>query len=115
MPGPRFAGLAPALLRHLLGDEICALVDVPRSPWERAMTLNARLGRAFDFAQTAPGLAPLVQMFGASLLNKRAFEMAGGRSASFAIPIPPEMQRRWSASGVFTAVDPESIKPASGE
>jgi hypothetical protein len=38
------------------------------------------------------------------ILTNRAAEMAGRRNASFSIPVPPEMQRRWTASGVFPTV-----------
>jgi uncharacterized protein (DUF2236 family) len=106
MPGPRFDGLTPALLRFLLGDEVCDLVDVPHSSrWERAMSLNARLGRALDMAQSGAATSSLMNMLGSMLLNTRAVEMAGNRNASFSIPVPAEMQRRWTASGVFPAIE----------
>ena len=105
LPGPRFDRLTPALLRYLLGDEVCDLVDVPRSArWEKAMSLNARLGRALDMAQSGAATSALMNMLGSMILNNRAVEMAGRRDASFSIPVPPEMQRRWTASGVFPTV-----------
>jgi hypothetical protein len=105
LPGPRFEGLTPALLRYLLGDELCDLVDVPRSGrWERAMTLNARLGRALDMAQSGAATSALMNMLGSMILTNRAIEMAGRRDASFSIPVPAEMQRRWTASGVFPTI-----------
>ena len=39
------------------------------------------------------------------MLNQRVAEMAGGRSASFSIPVPQELERSWTASGVFPAID----------
>jgi hypothetical protein len=106
MPGPRFEGLTPALLRFLLGDETCDLVDVPRSNgWEKAMSLNARIGRALDIAQSGTATSALMNMLGSMMLNTRAMEMAGNRQASFSIPVPAEMQRRWTASGVFPVID----------
>jgi hypothetical protein len=105
MPGPRFDGLTPALLRFMLGNETCDLVEVPHSGrWERAMSLNARLGRALDVAQSGTATSALMNMLGSMMLNTRAMEMAGNRNASFSIPVPPEMQRRWTASGVFPAI-----------
>jgi hypothetical protein len=55
---------------------------------------------------------------GAGMLNQRVIEMAGGRSASFSIPVPSELQRRWAASGIFPSmpsVDPELILLARAE
>ena len=102
LPGAKFDGLTPALLRYLLGDEICDLVDVPHNArWERAMSFNARLGRALDMAQSGMATSTLMNVLGSMILNNRAMEMAGNRNASFSIPVPAEMQRRWTASGVF--------------
>jgi hypothetical protein len=105
MPGPKFAGVAPALLRYLVGDEICDLMEVPHTSWDRVMRINRRLGRFADLAQSAPGLSSFVNMLGAVIINEQAVRMAGRRSASFAIPVPPEMSQRWSASGVFPTID----------
>jgi uncharacterized protein (DUF2236 family) len=105
MPGPKFAGVAPALLRFLVGDEVCDMMEVPHTNWDRVMTLNRRLGRFADLAQSAPGLSSFVNMLGAMILNQQAVKMAGRRSASFAIPVPAEMSQRWSASGVFPTID----------
>ncbi|MEA2451236.1 MAG: hypothetical protein QOG63_3168 [Thermoleophilaceae bacterium] len=110
MPGPKFAGVAPALLRFLIGDEICNLMEVPHTSWDRVMRVNRRLGRFADLAQSAPGLSSLVNMLGAMILNQRAIKMAGRRSASFAIPVPPEMTQRWSASGVFPTIDESMLR-----
>ena len=105
LPGRRFDGLTAALLRYLLGHEICDLVEVPHcARWERAMSLNARLGRALDMAQSGATTSTLMNMLGSMLLTTRATEMAGNRNASFSIPVPPEMQRRWTASGVFPTI-----------
>ena len=65
------------------------------------MSLNARLGRALDMAQSGAATSSLMNMLGSMILTNRALEMAGNRNASFSIPVPAEMQRRWTASGVF--------------
>jgi ER-bound oxygenase mpaB/B'/Rubber oxygenase, catalytic domain len=115
MPGPKFAGVAPALLRFLAGDEVCDMMEVPRTSWDRAMALNRRLGRIVDLAQSAPGMSSFVNMLGAVILNQQATKMAGRRSASFAIPVPPEMSQRWSASGVFPTIDESALRQAEAE
>jgi hypothetical protein len=114
-----FAGAAPALTRFLLGEEICALVDLPRTRWDSGLGWQAGVGRALDRVQSARGpLGSLTKMVGAGMLNQRVIEMAGGRSASFSIPVPSELQRRWAASGIFPSmpsVDPELILLARAE
>jgi ER-bound oxygenase mpaB/B'/Rubber oxygenase, catalytic domain len=113
---PGFSGAAPALTRHLLGDEICSLVDLPRTRWDSGLCWQAGVGRALDRVQSARGpLGSLTKMVGAGMLNQRVIEMAGGRSASFSIPVPTELQRRWAASGIFPSmpsIDPELISLA---
>jgi ER-bound oxygenase mpaB/B'/Rubber oxygenase, catalytic domain len=47
--------------------------------------------------------------------SEEGIEMAGGRSASFSIPVPRELERRWTASGVFPAIDNELIQFARAQ
>lgn len=113
---PGFAGAAPALTRYLMGDEMCALVDLPRSRWDRSIRWHAGIGRALDRAQSARGpIGSLTKLIGAGMLNQRVADMAGGRSASFSIPVPRELERRWTASGVFPAIDHELIQTAQAQ
>ncbi len=111
-----FEGAAPALTRYLLGDEVCALVGLPRSRWDRAITWQAGVGRVLDRAQSARGpVGSLTKMVGAGILTQRVVGLAGRHSASFSIPVPPELERRWTASGVFPRIDPELIEIAQAE
>ncbi|HEY4825378.1 MAG TPA: oxygenase MpaB family protein [Solirubrobacteraceae bacterium] len=111
-----FAGAAPALTRFLLGDEVAALVDLPRTRWDTGLCWQAGVGRALDRVQSARGpIGSLTKMVGAGMLNQRVVDMAGGRSASFSIPVPPELQRRWAASGIFPSIDQELIQLAQAE
>jgi uncharacterized protein (DUF2236 family) len=113
---PGFAGAAPALTRYLVGEEMCALVDLPRTRWDRNVRWQTGVGRALDRAQSARGpIGSLTKLIGAGRLNQRVAEMAGGRSASFSIPIPRELERCWTASGVFPAIDNELIQSAQGQ
>ncbi|HTP20616.1 MAG TPA: hypothetical protein VMJ65_13485 [Solirubrobacteraceae bacterium] len=48
----------------------------------------------------------------AGIPNQRVVAMAGRHSASFSIPVPPELHRRWTASGVFSQIGPELIEIA---
>jgi uncharacterized protein (DUF2236 family) len=111
-----FAGAAPALTRFLLGDEVAALVELPRTRWDTGLCWQAGMGRALDRVQSARGpIGSLTKMVGAGMLNQRVVDMAGGRSASFSIPVPPELQRRWAASGIFPSIDQELIQLAQAE
>jgi hypothetical protein len=111
-----FGGAAPALTRFLLGDELAALVDLPRTRWDTGLCWQAGVGRALDRVQSARGpLGSLTKMVGAGMLNQRVIDMAGGRSASFSIPVPPELGRRWAASGIFPSFDQELIQLARAE
>lgn len=110
---PGFAGAAPALTRYLVGDEMCELVDLPRTRWDRKVSWQAGVGRALDRVQSARGpVGSLTKLVGAGMLNQRVAEMAGGRSASFSIPVPVDLERSWTASGVFPAIDAELIQIA---
>ena len=74
----------------------------PRTRWDRKISWQAGMGRALDRAQSARGpIGSLTKLVGAGMLNQRVAEMAGGRSASFSIPVPHELERSWTASGVF--------------
>lgn len=111
-----FAGAAPALTRFLLGDEAAAMVDLPRTRWDTGLSWQAGVGRALDRVQSARGpIGSLSKMVGAGMLNQRVIGMAGGRSASFSIPVPDELQRRWAASGIFPTIDQELIQLARAE
>lgn len=111
-----FAGAAPALTRFLLGDEVSAIVDLPRTRWDTGLCWQAGVGRALDRVQSARGpIGSLSKMVGAGMLNQRVIGMAGGRSASFSIPVPDELQRRWAASGIFPTIDQELIELARAE
>jgi hypothetical protein len=111
-----FEGAAPALTRRLLGDEVCELVEVPRTRWDRAMSWQGSVGRVLDRAQSARGpVGSLTKLVGAGILNQRIVELAGRHSASFSIPVPPELERRWTASGVFPRIDPGLIEIAQAK
>jgi uncharacterized protein (DUF2236 family) len=113
---PGFGGAAPGLTRYLMGTEMCALVDVPRTRWDRSIRWQAGVGRALDRAQSARGpVGSLTKLVGAGMLNQRVANMAGGRSASFSIPVPHELERNWTASGVFPTIDNELIQFAQAQ
>ena len=113
-----FEGAAPAITRHLVGDEICEYVGLPRSRWDRLLGAQAHLraARLLDRAQSARGpLGSLTQLVSAGMLNQRAVKMAGRRSASFAIPVPAGLQQSWTASGVFPQIDSSLLELARAE
>ena len=97
-------------------NDVCALVGLPRSRWDGAMNWQAGVGRVLDRAQSARGpVGSLTKMVGAVIPNQRVVGMAGRPSASFSIPVPTELRRRWTASGVFPLIDPELIEIAQAQ
>jgi ER-bound oxygenase mpaB/B'/Rubber oxygenase, catalytic domain len=113
---PGFRGATPALTRYLVGDEMCDVVDLPRTRWDRKLCWQAGVGRALDRAQSARGpIGSLTKLVGGGMLNQRVAEMAGGRSASFSIPIPLELERSGTASGVFPAIDDDLVRIAQAQ
>jgi hypothetical protein len=77
---------------------------------------QAGVGRALDTAQSARGpVGSLTELVGAGILNQRIVEMAGRHCASFSIPVPPELELHFTASGVFPSIDPELIRIAQGQ
>lgn len=113
---PGFEGAAPALTRHLVGNHVCALVDIPRTRWDRAIGWHAGVGRVLDRAQSARGpVGSLTKLVGAGVLNQRVVDMAGRRSVSFSIPLPADLEQGWTASGVFPRIDPELLEIARAQ
>ena len=85
-----FEGAAPALTRYVLGDEVCALVGLPRSRWDRAMNWQAGVGRVLDRAQSARGpVGSLTKMVGAGILTQRVVGMAGRHERQLLDPRAP--------------------------
>jgi uncharacterized protein (DUF2236 family) len=111
-----FGGAAPALTRYLVGDEVCAMVGLPQTRWDKALGWQAGVGRVLDRAQSARGpIGSLTKLVGAGMLSQRFVQMAGRQSVSFSIPVPVELERSWTASGVFPRIDPELIQIARAE
>ncbi|MBV8219521.1 MAG: DUF2236 domain-containing protein, partial [Solirubrobacterales bacterium] len=105
-----FEGAAPVLTRYLLGEEVCELVALPRSRWDRAMNWQSGVGRVLDRAQSARGpVGSLTKMVGAGILNQRVVGMAGRHSASFSIPVLPGS----SAAGRLAACSRASTQSSS--
>jgi hypothetical protein len=103
----------PICQEDLVGDEMCELVDLPRTRWDLGLCWQAGVGRALDRAQSARGpVGSLTKLVGAGILNKRVAEMADGRSASLSIPVPLELARSWTASGVFPSIDDDLVRVA---
>jgi hypothetical protein len=52
-----FEGAAPTLTRYVLGDEVCELVGLPRSRWDRAMNWRSSV----VFPRVDPELIEIAQ------------------------------------------------------
>ncbi|MCB9597872.1 MAG: DUF2236 domain-containing protein [Sandaracinaceae bacterium] len=92
--GSRMVGSVYAMARHCVGDEICDILDVPKSPWNVAIEKGTLLARAFESVQQRSGLVNgLVNRLGTALLKQGGTLFTGGRKAEFRIPT--EMRRAW--------------------
>lgn len=86
-PGKAFDGVMPAMVRHLVGDQIADWLEVPWSSWHGAVRRYAHLmGRVGALSRATGPMGDLAARLGFLLLTKQAFIGAGYRRAGFEIP-----------------------------
>jgi hypothetical protein len=109
--------VGPSLMRYLCGDDLADKMEVPPARgWNTLIKLSGPLGRIANVAQSTPGMAQVVNTLGAIFMSRAAVQLAGrSRSASFAIPVPATLERRWTASGVFPTLDPQALAALADE
>lgn len=90
IPGERFDGIVPALIRHLVGDEVADWMEVPSSNWSFLLQNKLMMSGLLE--------SSVVNKLGMSLLNREAFEMSGYRRPAF--EIPTELRQAWQLSSV---------------
>ncbi|MGQ0604030.1 MAG: oxygenase MpaB family protein [Anaerolineales bacterium] len=88
VPGERFDGLVPAVMRYLAGDQIADWLQVPRSPWDTIVRTGQGLAKFFDrFDDSMGPLADLVDQLGLQLVTRQAIALSGYERAPFSIPL----------------------------
>jgi hypothetical protein len=114
---PGLSRVGPSLMRYLCGDDLADKMEVPPARgWDTLIKLSGPLGRIANLAQSMPGMAQVVNTLGAIFMSQASVQMAGrSRSASFAIPVPPTLEQRWTASGVFPRLDPQALAALADE
>ncbi|MDQ0897636.1 oxygenase MpaB family protein [Paenibacillus sp. V4I7] len=85
IPGERFDGIIPALIRHLVGDQIADWMEVPKTNWGFVMKKNFLLTGILE--------SSVINKLGMSLLNKEVFNISGYNRAPF--EIPTQLQEAW--------------------
>jgi hypothetical protein len=94
IPGQLFDGIIPALVRHLVGDQIADWMEVPYSRWAEVVERAGSIGRILDSAQrTSNVFRNVVNRLGQALLTRQAIALAGYQRAAFAIPT--ELRQSW--------------------
>lgn len=94
IPGTIFDGIMPALVRHLVGEEMADWLEVPRSRWEFLVKRQQLIGRLMDGAQRkSETIRNLVNRMGMSMMTRQAIALAGYERAAF--EIPTRLKEQW--------------------
>jgi hypothetical protein len=98
IPGTLFDGIVPALIRHLVGDQIADWMEVPTSAWHRVIAHHQKIGGLLDSVQRHSDVVRgVINKLGMSLMTRQAVALAGYERAAFAIPT--ELRQVWGLSG----------------
>lgn len=103
IPGHLFDGIVPALIRHLVGDQIADWLEIPHSRWHQVVGLHHAVGGLLDSVQRKSDVVRnVVNRLGYAILTKQAVALTGYERAGFAIPtqlrqvwgldVPPEKE-----------------------
>ncbi|MCA9664132.1 MAG: DUF2236 domain-containing protein [Myxococcales bacterium] len=93
LPRP-FRGVVPAMTRHLLGEDLAALLGVESSGWKLALSGQRLLASTFQALQKrSTRVNDVVNKLGISMLRHQALDLTGGRAA--VIEIPAKLRRAW--------------------
>lgn len=99
IPGTLFDGIIPALIRHLVGDEIADWMEVPHSRWEDVVQRAHSIGSILDSAQRTSNIfRNTVNKLGQALLTRQAIALTGYQRAAFAIPT--QLKESWNLADV---------------
>jgi uncharacterized protein (DUF2236 family) len=85
IPGELFDGIVPALIRHLVGDQIADWMEVPESRWESLLEHKRLVGSWFDAVQRNVQIVRnVVNRLGMAMMTRQAIALTGYERASFA-------------------------------
>lgn len=99
IPGEMFDGIVPALIRHLVGDQIADWMEVPESRWESLLEHKKLVGGWFDAVQRNVQIVRnVVNRLGMAMMTRQAIALTGYERAAFAIPT--ELRAQWGVDQV---------------
>jgi hypothetical protein len=98
IPGQMFDGIVPAVIRHLVGDQIADWMEIPRTHWTKLFAYDEPLIDFLDFLDRKTGkLADVVDRLGLAFLSRQA--IAGTDYQRTAFTIPEELHLAWVERG----------------
>lgn len=94
VPGTILDGFVPVLMRHLCGDRVADLLDIPREDWTRALLWPLRLsGALIDAACDVPPIGRATELLSRRFLEGMYVAEAGAQPVQFYVP--PRLQSEW--------------------
>lgn len=94
IPGQLFDGIVPALIRHLVGDQVADWLEVPHSRWYQVVSLHKAIGGLLDSVQRHSDVVRnVVNRLGMALMTRQAVALAGYERAGF--EIPTQLRKVW--------------------
>jgi hypothetical protein len=94
IPGTLFDGIVPALVRHLVGDQIADWMEVPHSRWHDLLRHHQKFGSLLDSVQRRSDVVRnVINRLGISLLTRQAVALTGYQRAAF--EVPTELRQVW--------------------
>ena len=94
IPGELFDGVIPAMVRHLVGDQIADWLEIPRSRWSTVVRHKQKIGGLLDSVQRKSNIVRnVVNRVGMALMTRQAIALTGYERACFSIPT--ELRQCW--------------------
>lgn len=87
IPGTLFDGLAPAMIRAFVGDQVADWLEIPHSRWEAVIRHKDKFGKFMDILDRKSGrIADFADRKAFDLLSRQSIAMNGYQRAAFEIP-----------------------------
>lgn len=111
IPGELFDGIIPAMIRHLVGDQIADWLEIPSSRWATVVKHKRKIGGLLDSVQRKSNIVRnVVNRVGMALMTRQAIALTGYERACFSIPT--ELRQCW---GIPPADTPAAAGQQGGE
>lgn len=97
IPGKRFDGVVPALVRELVGDRLADWMEVPRTRWQGMVRRTAAIGAVLDDDPDERAGEGLVDRLALALLTRQAIALNGYERTGF--ELPTALRQTWAERG----------------